>query len=96
MGMGYTVILFLRDPFRLYIQDVIFDNTPKEQHQTMLTTLAVAVKVAKTAINTAFTLILLKFPLVVVVSVILIFTVVEAIISLILYKKIINIRLQKV
>jgi predicted ATP-grasp superfamily ATP-dependent carboligase len=46
MAMGYTVILFVRDPFLLYIQDVIFENTPKEQHQTLLTVLEFGVKIA--------------------------------------------------
>jgi hypothetical protein len=30
MAVGYTIILFIRDPFKLFIQDVIFANTPKE------------------------------------------------------------------
>jgi hypothetical protein len=88
MAVGYTIILFVRDPFNLYIQDVLFDATPKEQHQTLLTILAFGVKIASAGIGLAFSSILLSYPMLVVVAIMFAVSVIEIILSIILYRAI--------
>ena len=46
MALGYIIILFIRDPFRLYIQDVIFEATAREYHQTLLIIMELSVKIS--------------------------------------------------
>lgn len=60
MCLGYIIILFIRDPFKLYIQDVILNNTKREYHQTMLTVMQFAVKVGTVATSLYSTMILLE------------------------------------
>lgn len=86
MGIGYTIILFLRDPFRLYIQDVVFINTAKEYHQTLLTMLEFSVKLGTAAMSLGFTLILLKYPMLLVMSILFVIAVIEVIFSICLYR----------
>lgn len=77
MSLGYAIILFIRDPFSLYIQDMIFDRTPKEQHQTLLTLLSFSTRLATAGLGLGFSAILLKWPLAVVMAIMLIIAVIE-------------------
>ena len=88
MAVGYTIILFIRDPFRLYVQDVIFQNTAKEQHQTLLTTLEFGVKVAMAGIGLSFSAVLLSAPMLVVISLLFAMALVEILLSILLYRAI--------
>ena len=88
MSVGYTILLFVRDPFKLYIQDVLFMKTPKEQHQTLLTILEFGVKVASAGIGLAFSAILVSYPLLLVVGIMLAIALVEVVLSIILYRAI--------
>ena len=80
MSMGYLIILFIRDPFRIYIQDVLFDLTEKEVHQTLMVLLQFAVRVGTTAITFISSMLLLSMPM----SVAFAFTLVIAIVEIIL------------
>lgn len=88
MAAGYTIILFIRDPFNLYMQDVIFANTPKEQHQTLLTVLDFGVKIATAGIGLSFSAILLSYSMLVIMSIMFAMSFIEIILSLILYRSI--------
>ena len=88
MAAGYTIILFIRDPFKLYIQDVIFASTAKEQHQTLLTTLEFGVKVATAGIGLSFSAILLNYPMLVVMAIMFAISLVMVVLSIILYRSI--------
>ena len=77
MAFGYTILLFVRDPFRLCIQDVVLENSPKEQHQTLLTTLEFGVKVAGAAMGLGFSAILVGYPMILVISLMFAITLVE-------------------
>ena len=70
MAMGYMIILFARDPFNLYMQDVVLEHTPKEQHQTLLTILEFAVKIASAGIGLAYSAILITYPMTVVIAIV--------------------------
>lgn len=86
MSLGYIIILFVRDPFRLYVQDVMLENTPKAQHQTLLTMLEFGVKIGTVAIGLSFSAILLRYPMIVVMAIPLILASIEIFLSLSLYK----------
>lgn len=88
MGAGYTSILFIRDPFRLYIQDVIFLRTPKEQHQTLLTVLEFGVKIATAGIGLSFSAILLSYSMLVIMAIMLAISLIEITLVFVIYKKI--------
>ena len=95
MSIGYAIILFIRDPFNLYVQDVLFDSTPKEQHQTLLVLLTFGTKVASAGLGLVFSAILVSFPMVVVIAILLAISVIEIIVSMILYRAIMIGRQQK-
>lgn len=85
MAIGYTIILFVRDPFKLYIHDTVLESTPKEQHQALLTILEFGVKIATAGIGLGFSAILIGHPMIVVMAIILAIAIIEIILSLKLY-----------
>ena len=85
MTVGYIIILFSRDPFNIYIQDILFQSTPKEQHQMLLTILTLSIKIAGAAFGLVFSAILLGYPLVVVIAIMLVIAIIEIVLSMILY-----------
>lgn len=86
MGIGYAIILFVRDTFKLYMQDVIFENTPKEQHQTLLTVLEFGVKLATAGMGLAFSAILISYPMIVVMAIMLVVAMINVALSIRLYR----------
>ena len=90
MGMGYTVILFIRDPFKLYVQDVVLESTPKEQHQTLVTVLEFGVKIATAGTGLVFSAILLAYPLAVILAIMFVIAIIEIILGVILYRAILS------
>lgn len=90
MSLGFVIILFIRDPYKLYAQDVLFDNTPKEQHQSLLAVMAFAVNVGNAGTSAIFATILLKNPMWVVMAIALSIAIVEIILSIWLYKVILD------
>ena len=90
MAVGYTIILFIRDPFKMYVQDVLFARTPKEQHKTLLTMLEFGVKVVTAGIGLGFSAILLGYPMAVVIAIMLGIALVEVIFSIVLYREILR------
>ena len=89
MATGYKVILFIRDPFRIYIQDVLFKSTPKEQHQVLLTVLDLGVKIATAVMGLVFSAILLSFSMAVIVAIMLVISLVEIVLCIVLYRAIV-------
>jgi len=86
MGVGYTIILFARDPFKIYMQDVIFENTPKEQHQTLITMMEFGVKLTTAAMGLAFSAILISRPMVIVMALMLGISTIDIVLSMKLYR----------
>ena len=86
MAIGYMIILFVRDPFKLYLQDVVFEVTPKEQHQTLLTMLEFGVKIGTVGMGLIFASILTEYPMIIVMSLIFIISLIEILLSIKLYK----------
>ncbi len=95
MGFGYTIILFARDPFNLYMQDVVFENTPKEQHKTLLTILNFGTKLGIVGMGLVFSAILVSYPMLLVMAILLSITVIEIFLSVILYRAVLLGKKQK-
>lgn len=90
MGVGYVIILFIRDPFKVYMQDLALKNTDKNRQQTLLTTMELSRKIVRTIISLSFTAILVKNPMVLVISILVILSIIEIFVSLYLYRLIIS------
>lgn len=90
MGLGYVMILFIRDPFKVYMQDIALKNADKNSQQTLLTTMELARKIVRTIISLSFTTILLKYPMVLVISILTVLSIIEIFVSIYLYKIIMN------
>jgi sugar phosphate permease len=86
MSLGYVIILFIRDPFKVYMQDLALKKSEKEQQQTLLTTLDLSRKIVRAIMSLSFTAILVNNPMIVVILILTILSVVEIFISLYLYK----------
>ena len=86
MGIGYAVILFARDPFNLYMQDVILANTPKEQHQALLAMLQFGVKITTAGLGLCFSAVLVTYPMIVVMALMLAISTIDIALGIKLYK----------
>lgn len=86
MSLGYIIILFIRDPFKVYIQDLALKHSNKSKQQKILVTLDLSRKIIRTIISLSFTLILINHPMILVISILIILSVIEILISLYLYK----------
>lgn len=90
MSLGYIIIFFIRDPFKVYMQDLALKNTDKKSQQTLLTTMELSRKIVRTIMSLSFTAILVNNPMVLVISILVVLSIVEVFVSLYLYKMIIN------
>jgi hypothetical protein len=72
------------------MQDVMFENTPKEQHQTLIAILEFGVKIGTAGMGFAFSAILLKYLMVLVMGIMFIIAVLEIFLSIRLYKMVIT------
>ena len=94
MSAGYTINLFVIDPFKLYMQDVIFENTPKEQHQTLIALLEFGVKISTAGMGLSFAAILTEYAMLVVMAILFIIASIEIYLSIRLYQMIMKKRTQ--
>lgn len=88
MSLGYIIILFIRDPFNVYMQNLALDSVEKEEQQTILTTISLARKIIRALMSFVFTLILIDYPMIIVIGILVILSLMEILISLKLYKMI--------
>lgn len=88
MSLGYIIILFIRDPFKVYMQDLALKKAEKEQQQSLLTTLDLLRKIVRAIMSLSFTVILVNNPMIVVIIILIILSVIEISISLYLYRMI--------
>lgn len=86
MSLGYMVILFVRDPFNTYMQNLALDSVDKESRQTILTTISLSRKIIRAIISFAFTIILIDYPMIIVIAILAILSLIEILISFKLYK----------
>ncbi len=90
MGLGYIIILFIRDPFKVYMQDLALKNIAPEVQATLLTIMELSRKLTRAIISLSFSLVLMNNPMITVILIMLILAIIEIFISIKLYKLIIN------
>lgn len=90
MSLGYIIILFIRDPFKVYMQDLALRNIEKEEQQSLLTTMELSRKVVRAIMSLSFTMILVNNPMITVITILLILSIIEIIISIKLYTLILS------
>ena len=86
MSFGYIIILFIRDPFKVYMQDLALRNVGKNGQQTLLTTMELSRKVVRAIMSLSFTMILVNNPMIIVMVILLILSIIEIFIGIKLYK----------
>lgn len=86
MSLGYIIILFIRDPFKVYIQDLALRNVDQNSQQTLLTTMELSRKIIRTIISLNFTIILLNNPMMIIMVILFALSIIEVLLSIRLYK----------
>ncbi len=81
MSLGFFLILATRDSFQVYIEDVALDITPKEEQQKILIYIEVYRKILTLILSASFTLILMRYELIVIEIILLILSLIEVFIN---------------
>ena len=95
MSLGFFLILAIRDSFQVYIEDVALGITNKDEQQKIILKIEISRRIGALILSTLFTLILMRYELVVVEFILLILSIVEIFISKQLCNKLIKIRREK-
>lgn len=90
MSLGYIIILFIRDPFKVYIQDLALRNVKKEDQQSLLPTMELSRKIVRAIISFSFTMILVNNPMIIVITILFILSIIEILVSIKLYKLVLD------
>ena len=90
MSLGYIIILFIRDPFKVYMQDLALRKVGKEGQQSLLTTMELSRKIGRAIMSLSFTIILVNNPMITVIAILFILSIIEILISIKLYKLIVS------
>lgn len=90
MSLGYIIILFIRDPFKVYMQDLALRNSRKENQQQLLTIMELARKIIRAIMSLSFTIILINNSMIKVMIILFILSIIEIIISIKLYTLTLN------
>ena len=86
MSLGYIIILFIRDPFKAYMQDLALKKSEKFQQQTLLTILDLLRKIVRAIMDLSFTAILVSRPMLIVIIILALLSIIEIFISQYLYR----------
>lgn len=81
MSLGFFLILAIRDSFQIYIEDTALKITKKEEQQKIMIDIEVYRKLVQLLLSGLFTLILMKYELVVIECILLLLSIVEIIIN---------------
>lgn len=84
------IILFIRDPFKVYMQDLALRKVGKEGQQSLLTTMELSRKIGRAIISLSFTMILVNNPMITVIAILFVLSIIEILVSIKLYKLVIN------
>lgn len=90
MSLGYVIILFIRDPFKVYMQDLALRKVGKEGQQSLLTTMELSRKIGRAIMSLSFTMILVNNPMITVIAILFILSIIEILVSIKLYRLIIS------
>ena len=86
MSTGFFLILATRDSFKLYLEDIALENTKKEEQKKILIDMQVYMMIFSLIGSAIFTLILLKYELIVLEFILLGMCIIELCINSKLYK----------
>ena len=89
------MILAIRDSFQVYIEDVALGIANKDEQQKIIIKIEVSRRIGTLILSTLFTLILMRYELVVVEFILLILSIVEIFISNQLCNKLTKMRREK-
>lgn len=81
MSLGFFLILAIRDSFQVYIEDVALKFTDKEEQQKIMISIEVYRKISQLVLSGVFTLILLKYELIVIEFLLLLLSIIEVMIN---------------
>ena len=96
MSLGFFLILAIRDSFQVYIEDVALGIANKDEQQKIIIKIEVSRRIGTLILSTLFTLILMRYELVVVEFVLLILSIIEIFISKQLCNKLTKIKREEV
>ena len=88
MSLGFFLILAIRDSFQIYIEDVALNITNKEEQQKIIINIEVYRRLGTLILSAVFTLILMKYELIVIEFILLGLSIIEIFINKKLCKKI--------
>ena len=86
IGLGYIIILLIRDPFKTYMQDLALKNIEPEYQKTLITTMEAFRKTIYAILSTVITLILVDSPIILIIFATLILSIIEVLVSIRLYQ----------
>lgn len=81
MSLGFFLILAIRDSFQVYIEDTALRITKKDEQQKIMIDIEVYRKLGQLLLSGAFTLILMKYELIVIEFILLILSIVEIVVN---------------
>lgn len=90
MSLGFFLILAVRDSFQIYIEDIALKITKKDEQQKIMVTIEVYRKIGTLFLSVLFTLILMKYELIVIEILLLSLSIIEIFVSKRLLKRLEN------
>lgn len=92
MAAGFCLILAIRDSFQIYIEDVALKISGKEAHQKVMINIEVYRKVIQLIFSGIFTLILTKYDLSVIITILCILSVIEIVLNKKMYNRLVKLK----
>ena len=87
MSLGFFLILAIRDSFSIYIEDTALKITKQDEQQKIMINIETYRKLGPLLLSAIFTLILMKYELIVIEFVLLILSIIEIAVNRKMYKK---------
>lgn len=81
MSLGFFLILAIRDSFQIYVEDIALKITNKEEQQKTILNIQVCSQIGQLLLSGAFTLILMKYELIVIEFILLVLAMAEVILN---------------
>lgn len=87
MSLGFFLILAIRDSFSIYIEDTALKITKQDEQQKIMINIETYRKLGPLLLSAIFTLILMKYELIVIEFILLILSIIEIVVNRKMYKK---------
>ena len=86
MVIGFCIILMIRDPFRIFMQDLLLENSKYEDQQTLFTYMELGRKLGTAGISILITAVLTQLTLIYVIGLLLALAAAQLFVAIKLYK----------